>query len=72
MKNKAIQLMIAKQHNVNEEDVTVEHIATTNDKYEFKVIVLNNSLSIANGHDYREVMQVIVETKPWIDDPFVM
>jgi len=72
MKNKAIQLMIAKQHNVNEEDVTVEHIATTDSKYEFKVTVLNNSLSVANGHDYREVLQVVVETKPWVEDPFVM
>lgn len=65
MKNKAIQLMIAKQYNVKEEDVTVEFIASIDRKYEFRV-------KVADEKDSIETMQLTVETKPWVNDPFIM
>lgn len=65
MKNSAVQLMIANQHLVPFNDVTVEFIACVEDTYEFKVIVLNNSQSISNGYPLYEELKVTVKSEPW-------
>lgn len=68
MKNNAVQLMIANQHIVPFNDVTVESIACVEDTYEFKVTVLNNSQSIANGYPVREELKVTIKSEPWKDE----
>lgn len=68
MKNDAIKKMLAKQHLVPEEDITIEFIAVINNIYEFKATVLNNSNSVASGWPYREELKITVKSEPWIND----
>lgn len=72
MKNKAIQLMIAKQYNVNEKDVNVEFIAHDSQGYEFKVRVLDKEASGQCGAEMYQTNKITVKSKPWVEDPFVM
>ena len=68
MKNKAIQHLISIQHDVPLEDVSVEFISSINYKYEFKVNVRNNDLSVCYGFPRNEVLRINVESSAWSDD----